>query len=125
MDIGGSAVAYIWRQIAIWSPLRPVAAIADRGWRGPKGVRKDARLPTGYGSRLQVLACGIRRLAPSLPPVPAGGSMVRVRQQFAPPNWGKYLWPVKPSRLSPSTTAPPCRNLDLGSFRRRLMRRSG
>src|SRR3984885_1872470 len=74
MDIGGSAVAYIWRRIAIWSPLRPVAAIADRGWRGPNGVRKDARLPTGYGSRLQVLACGIRRLAPSLPPVPAGGS---------------------------------------------------
>ncbi len=30
-----------------------VAAIVDRGGRGPKGVRQDARLPTGYGPRLQ------------------------------------------------------------------------
>ena len=36
-----------------------VAAIVDRGGRGPKGVRKDARLPTGYGPRLQA-----RRMAP-------------------------------------------------------------
>ena len=32
---------------------RTVAALDERGRRGPKGVRKDARLPTGYGPRLQ------------------------------------------------------------------------
>jgi hypothetical protein len=29
------------------------AALDERGRRGPKGVRKDARLSTGFGPRLQ------------------------------------------------------------------------
>jgi hypothetical protein len=32
-----------------------VEATAGRVGRGPKGARKDARLPTGYGPRLQRL----------------------------------------------------------------------
>jgi 5-oxoprolinase (ATP-hydrolysing) len=32
---------------------RTVAALDERGYSGPTGVRKDARLPTGYGPRLQ------------------------------------------------------------------------
>jgi len=30
-----------------------VAALDERGRRGPTGVPEDARLPTGYGPRLQ------------------------------------------------------------------------
>jgi probable rRNA maturation factor len=36
------------------APPGPVNAVADRVRRDPKGVQKDARLPTGYGSRLQL-----------------------------------------------------------------------
>jgi probable rRNA maturation factor len=36
------------------APAALVDAVADRVSRGPKGVRKDARLMTGYGPRLQL-----------------------------------------------------------------------
>src|SRR5271157_102418 len=49
-----------------WSAdrVRPqsVDAVADRVSRDPKGVRKDARLPTGYGSRLPGAALALRPL---------------------------------------------------------------
>jgi hypothetical protein len=59
---------YIWRRIAIWSPLRPVAAIADRALQ----VLALAE----YGGLRQVSRLFRREV-----------QMVRVRQQFAPPNW--------------------------------------
>ena len=88
MDMGGSAVAYIWRRIAIWSPLRPVAAIADRGWRGPKGVRKTPvyrrAMDRAYKCSLAEYG-GLRQVSRLFG---REVQMVRVRQQFAPPNWG-------------------------------------
>jgi hypothetical protein len=69
------------------APLRPGAAIADRGWRGPKDVHEDARLPTGYGPRLQGLACRKRRPGPGLTPAPARFKRLAACRQFAPPNW--------------------------------------
>jgi hypothetical protein len=65
--MGGIALTYIWRRIAIWSPLRPVAAIADRAYKCSLAE---------YGGLRQVFRLFWREV-----------QLVRVRQQFAPPNW--------------------------------------
>ena len=80
------APAYIWPWIGLWSPSLTLAALADRGWRGPKA---SVRTPfyrramdraykcslAEYGGLRQVFRLSRREV-----------QMVRVRQQFAPPN---------------------------------------
>src|SRR5580704_17460603 len=82
-----------------------VAAMVDRGGRGPrprlqarrmapKGVRKDAHLPTGYGPRRQSAAStlkqsGLDDFAPH-PPLRSGGGG---------PSEGR--WRGRPNTISP------------------------
>jgi hypothetical protein len=65
--MGGVVLAYIWRRIGLWSPLRPGAAIDDRAYKCSLAE---------YGGLRQVSRLFRREV-----------QMVRVRQQFAPPNW--------------------------------------